>query len=425
MTNTGDLMIEVLAKKTMSRIEHIGRIARQMDYDVYIVGGCVRDLLCQRRIIDVDIGVVGDAIALAESVGISFPCKVKRHLRYRNAALLFDDGEKIDLATARREIYPEPAAWPVVEASDINDDLARRDFSINSMAINIEPERFGSLVDPHNGRNDLKAGLIRALHEKSFVDDPTRILRAFRFAGRFGFQIENETAQWMSSFFKQDIRYASARSRMAAEMMIIYTEEDPRPALLMIRQSKIREAIHQNFLDNDYIIELFDKIIPVIEWLGENQPGETIETWKVWLLAAYSSTSTRAIRNFLKRINHPDLSLIEDLRGIRRVHQSLLHDRVTKDSGFANAFTPLSTEALLVLMAKTPNRKVRDAVERYLKDLRRRKLGIRGADLQKLGMTPGPEMGRILKEVKNALYDGEVKGRAEQLELAKKLSEGL
>ncbi len=421
MTDFGDRMRDALPEKTLSRIEEIGRDASAMDLTAYVVGGCVRDILLGRPAGDIDVGVVGDAQALAVRLAENHPCKVKKSLRYNNATLTFDDGEKIDLISARGETYAQPGAWPVAEASGIEDDLARRDFTINTMAAHINPGNFGQFVDLYDGRKDLEAGLVRALHKDSFTDDPTRILRACRFAGRFGYAFEAKTAKWMQSYKYPAVLPAQLGKRIAIELMILFHEDDPVPALRHLAGQSVRRAISTHFLEGEYVFELLDKVQPTLRWYEENQPkSPAAAAWNVWTMTAFSPLHARELVNFCKRLDGVDVSSARELMAMRNVHRDLFRNRVEKDSQFAKRFSTLGVEALLVMTAQTPYPLIEKALRRYLLDVRHRKLRVRGADLQALGIEPGPEIGRILALVKDAVYDGEVESKAEQLALAKR-----
>ncbi len=163
----------------------------------YVVGGCVRDWLLERPVGDIDLVVEGNAIALAEAWATVWPDQLHTHPPFGTATLSwFDAGTlvSLDLISARREQYPQPAALPVVSFASVADDLARRDFTINCMALQLANQP-SALIDPHHGWADLQQGLIRVLHDRSFIDDPTRILRALRFAARLNFALEPQTAE--------------------------------------------------------------------------------------------------------------------------------------------------------------------------------------------------------------------------------------
>lgn len=174
-------------------LETIGRLAHAQGVKAYAVGGCVRDwLLGVPTITDVDVTVEGDGIGFANHVAGVLHGSVEAHQQFGTATLQLPR-LRIDVVTARKETYAEPAAYPKVSAGRLRDDLFRRDFTVNAMAMTLEPDRFGTLIDPFKGLVDLKAKHLRILHANSFVDDPSRILRAVRFAARYRFTLEPQT----------------------------------------------------------------------------------------------------------------------------------------------------------------------------------------------------------------------------------------
>ena len=168
-------------------LKEIGLVAETFGFKAYLVGGAVRDLIMRNKNLDIDIVIEGDGIIFAKKFSETFPCKVRSHQRFGTAIMIFPDGFKIDVATARLEYYEKPGALPTVELSSIKLDLYRRDFSINTLAVRLNPDGYGELLDFYGGLKDLKSKTIRVLHNLSFVEDPTRILRALRFEQKFGF----------------------------------------------------------------------------------------------------------------------------------------------------------------------------------------------------------------------------------------------
>jgi tRNA nucleotidyltransferase (CCA-adding enzyme) len=192
-----------LNSKSFILVGSIGLLARAHGMEAYLVGGPVRDLMLKIPNVDLDITVVGNAIRLADSFADLYQgSKVTRFPAFKTATVLLPDGSLVDFATARKETYVRGGAFPAVKASGIKDDLFRRDFTVNAMAIAISPAAWGKVLDPFKGRVDLVARRIRVLHEKSFLDDPTRILRAARFKARLGFRIEAKTLKLLKSAIK-------------------------------------------------------------------------------------------------------------------------------------------------------------------------------------------------------------------------------
>jgi tRNA nucleotidyltransferase (CCA-adding enzyme) len=181
-------------------VRSIGVLAQSQGAAAYLVGGPVRDLMLKLPNIDLDITVEGSGIRLAEKfAGRHHGALVTRYPAFKTATVQLPDGRLVDFATARKEIYARRGAYPKVEPSGIKDDLLRRDFTINAMAIAINPDTWGRLIDPFGGHADLLSRSLRVLHEKSFLDDPTRILRAARFKARLGLKVEAKTLKLLRS----------------------------------------------------------------------------------------------------------------------------------------------------------------------------------------------------------------------------------
>ena len=191
------LMKERFPERIQDLLMEFGRVGDELGYSVYAVGGFVRDLLMRVENFDVDIVVEGDGIRFAEEFEKRFPCRIRTHKKFGTAIILFPDGLKVDVATARLEVYDFPAALPTVESGSIKMDLYRRDFTINTLAIQLNPKAFGELIDFFGGVKDIKEKVIRVLHNLSFVEDPTRVFRAIRFEQRLGFQIGKHTQNLM------------------------------------------------------------------------------------------------------------------------------------------------------------------------------------------------------------------------------------
>ena len=172
-------------------------LARELEVSIYLVGGPVRDALLGSPVVDLDFSVVGDGVAIANRLARKTEGKITVHPQFGTATVVTDRC-RVDLVTARREEYPEPGSLPRVTAGSIEDDLARRDFTINAMALRVWPEGEG-ILDPMCGLDDLESGTVRVLHSQSFVDDPTRMFRAVRYEQRFGFRIDDGTLQLIAS----------------------------------------------------------------------------------------------------------------------------------------------------------------------------------------------------------------------------------
>ena len=192
--NIRNLLKERLPADILDLFTTIGEVADSLGYHAYAVGGLVRDILLYRQNLDIDIVIEGDGIAFAKALAERLGGRTRAHEKFRTAVVILPDGRKIDIATARLEYYRSPAALPTVEMGSIKFDLYRRDFTVNTLAIKLNPDRFGILIDFFGAQRDLKRNAIRVLHNLSFVEDPTRVFRAVRFEQRFGFKIAKLTS---------------------------------------------------------------------------------------------------------------------------------------------------------------------------------------------------------------------------------------
>jgi tRNA nucleotidyltransferase (CCA-adding enzyme) len=213
-----------LSDDKLAFVKGLGARAVSSGCRIYLVGGTVRDLLLGRDNIDIDIAVEGDAIKLGRSVAKETGAELSAYKSFGTCTLSFGGALKVDLATARRESYSRPGAMPTVKPGSLKEDLKRRDFTINAIAASVMPKDFGRLYDPFGGVKDIRSGVIRALHPRSFVDDPTRIFRARRFAARFGFRIDGRTDELMKKALIGRALDTVSQGRIQKELMLISKE---------------------------------------------------------------------------------------------------------------------------------------------------------------------------------------------------------
>jgi tRNA nucleotidyltransferase (CCA-adding enzyme) len=220
-----------------------GSLAAEMGFCAYAVGGMVRDLFLERDTFDLDIVVEGEGIRFARGLADRLRARVKGYERFGTATITLPGGARVDVATARTESYDAPAALPRVTPGSIRDDLLRRDFTINAMALALAPGEFGKLLDEFGGVRDIREGRIRVLHERSFVDDPTRIFRAVRFEARLGFRIVAADERRIREALALSLLERLEEYRIAAELRLILGEPDPSRPLLRLAQLGVLEAL--------------------------------------------------------------------------------------------------------------------------------------------------------------------------------------
>ena len=222
--NVKRIMEERLSEEVLKKLEDIGNLADQLDYHAYLVGGFVRDMVLRDENYDIDIVIEGDGIIFAEEMSKRFHVKMRSHKEFATAKIIYPDGFKVDIASARLEYYKAPAALPVVEHSSLKLDLHRRDFTINTLAISLNKNTFGELIDFFGAQRDIKEKTIRVLHSLSFVEDPTRVFRAIRFELRFGFKIGKHTLDLIKNAVKLNFLAKIRGKRIWTELALILQE---------------------------------------------------------------------------------------------------------------------------------------------------------------------------------------------------------
>jgi len=399
-------------------------IASGLNMSAYLVGGFVRDLILGVENLDLDIVVEGEGIRFAEDFARTLGSKLVRHRRFGTATVIIKPHLKVDIATARSEVYPAPARLPVVTGGTLKDDLLRRDFTINAMAISITPDNFGRLVDLYAGRSDLKNRKIRVLHDLSFIDDPTRILRAVRFEKRYNFKIEPKTLKLLKESVRLKMLEKVEPQRIRDDLILVLKEKKP---LKEIR--RINELAGFGFINPELKITrraygLLNAIEKEINWFNKKYPERrNIDAWLIYLIGLLDALDTRVIKNFCRSFafKRGEEKRILDYKGISSGLISKLSKEKVKPSQIFCAFEPLSYEVILILKAKYKNRYLRRHIEDFLEIYNGMRIFVSGHDLHDLGLAPGPKYQKIFASVLNAKLDGEVKTKEEELELIKSL----
>jgi tRNA nucleotidyltransferase (CCA-adding enzyme) len=378
---------------------------------VYLVGGSVRDILLGERSFDVDVVVEGDAIALARALADQLGGRARTHKQFGTAVVLYGDDERVDVVTARSESYHAPAALPTVEPGSIDEDLHRRDFTINAMAVSLKGENLGQLVDPFGGREDLEAGRIRILHDRSFVDDPTRILRAIRYEDRYGFRMDDETVRLARECIATGHVGDLSGARLRDELEALLEEGDVSHAIPRLAELGAQREIHPHVVADEEAVRLFDRL----RELNKRYALE-IPVWRLGFEALARNLPPAEITEWLDglHIRRPDADQIE--------HAIVEGPRIADDLGGAPADVVVAAErhdpdAPLFALALTDSPRLHE----YFDRLRGIQLEISGADLAELGVGESPRVGEILAEVRRRKLNGELEGRDAELAAAREL----
>jgi len=420
-------MKERFPERIHNLLMEFGRVGDALGYPVYAVGGFVRDLLLRVENFDVDIVVEGDGIRFAEEFEKSSPCRIRTHRKFGTAIILFADGLKVDVATARWEVYDSPAALPTVESASIKMDLYRRDFTVNTLAIQLNPKAFGELIDFFGGVKDVKEKTIRVLHNLSFVEDPTRVFRAIRFEQRFGFQIGKHTQNLMRNAVKVGFLERLSGGRVLSEIILILQEEDPLPALKRMRDFNLFYFLHPGLKYDEQAEALCEQIHHVIAWFDLLFLEQRYERWLIYLYGLIDSLKEGQREELCQRLAMNDRLRKRVNEGKLQADQVLLQifswintDRRPKRSEIYDVLDPLSIESKLFMMAKTTQVTTRRYISLYFTQLKDTKPLLRGADLIQMGMKSGPSIKKALSGLLKARLDEQVITRQDEMEYISK-----
>ncbi len=415
--NLAGLMTDSLDRDTIVLLRTIGEVAERCGFRAFVVGGFVRDLLLHVPNLDIDIVIEGDGIAFARKLAATLGGKVRPHEKFATAVVVLPDGRKIDVATARLEYYESPAAMPTVELSSLKLDLYRRDFTINAMAIHLNPDRFGTLVDYFNCQNDIRDRQIRILHNLSFVEDPTRILRAIRLEQRMGFSIGKHTEKLIKNAVKMKMFGKFAGRRFFNELRLILEEDNPLPALERMAGFGLLDFFIPGLQLDDRRWRLLEECQRALAWHKLLYLEQRCRQWLVYLMGLVSSFPGKQVLEFLKTFEVPERywpTLLKEKGAAGKIARLLDGRTLVKNSEIYWLLNGLSHEALLYLMALTRKQSGKKAVSLYVTHLRHIRPALGGKDLIALGYRPGPQFKKMLDRLLEARLDGEVHSRAEE-----------
>ncbi|MTI94833.1 MAG: CBS domain-containing protein [Firmicutes bacterium] len=423
VNNVTQLINNRLPKRLQGLLLLLGQKADKEGFKVYAIGGFVRDLILGLPNYDLDLVVEDNAIKFASLLPPLLGGKLHVHEEFGTACLTLPDGFQIDFATARMEFYQFPAAQPEVEQTSIKHDLYRRDFTINTMAICLNSSSFGKFLDFFGGYEDLEAGLIRVLYNLSFVEDPTRILRAVRFAGRYGFSIEAQTGVLLENAIRDRILTRAPAARIGHELRLLFQEPNVPALLETAHELGIIKGIFPDLELSESLSEQVLAAGQVLDW--NEQLGDPVHpAWLIYPLLLLRQVDTQKRKEHSERMGLTAAELKDVLLVLEQADTigSQLSVRDLRDSTIYQLLQGWPVVGLLALMAIFHDQqRLRSRVVFYLEELADVELDINGHDLLNLGFKPGPVIGRVLQALKRALLDGEINSREQQLSLAREL----
>lgn len=401
-------------------LRQLGDLAEKDNLNVYLVGGFVRDLLMNHPNLDIDLVVEGDGIDFASSVVSSLGGRLKVHQKFGTAVIILPSGFRIDIASARTEFYEYPAALPQVELSSIKQDLSRRDFSVNAMALALNTSRFGELLDFFGGEQDIRKKFIRVLHNLSFIEDPTRVFRAVRFEQRYGFRIEAQTEKWACQAIEMRLVGELTNVRVRDELILILSEGAPWPALERLFKLGALQSLFPKLKIDQALKKCFNQIkITLLEL--EPLFSRRVTQWLVYLMALLSSASRKEIEEwgFRMRLKKIDTQIL--VEGVTRGSQitgPLNSRRKMRNSELYRYLRDFVPESVAYIFATNEHSTIRQRIIHYLDALKDVKLCITGSDLIRKGHKPSAAFNLALESTLKAKLDGLLRSKKEELAYA-------
>jgi len=418
-----------LSKERLSLLRKLGGLADKGKVSLYLVGGVVRDLLLKRENWDLDLAVEGDGIAFARLVADRYGAGLVVFERFATARLAFPDGLKMDIATTRQESYAQPALLPTVQPASIEEDLSRRDFTINAIAVQLNSHQFGRVLDPYGGQRDLRARIICVLHADSFQDDPTRIFRAIRFEQRFGFRLERATVGLLVQAASTDLIQGLSGPRLRNEILLLFAERDPVRAIARMGQLKLLRFLHRRLCYTKNVKQVVAAVPKALTWWVRRFPDSVIDRPIVNLMALSSESSQTVLDGMIRRLalsreQAKNMGIVG--RRVDRTLKRLSEKGTARPSQVYRLLVDFSDEALVLLLAKqmsvlhgTRLSQLERQLMGYKKD-KTVKTALTGRDLQAMGLKPGPQYKTILGKLLDARIDGIIKTEAEERALVEK-----
>ncbi len=417
------LMKERLSARLFKILKSLGETGDEMGFGIYVVGGFVRDLFLYRDNEDVDIVVEGDGIAFAKRFAAAAGARTHSHEKFGTAVIIFPDGFKIDVASARLEYYRFPADLPTVEMSSIKLDMFRRDFTINTLAVHLNPGKFGTLIDFFSAQKDIKEKAVRVLHNLSFVEDPTRVFRAVRFEQRFGFTMGKLTSSLIKNVAKMDFFHELSGRRVFTELKLILEEENPERAVRRLDDYDLLGAVHPALKPDKKTLSLLDEVNQVLSWHDLLFLEESYMRWAVYFFALVNACDRETAAEICRKLELAPRHAVMFTKERFEAEDRLLgfkRSRSNKNSLIYRTLSGVRVELLLFLMAETKVKRVKKGISVYFTHLRDLTITLTGKDLKKMGFTPGPIYREILDAVMDARLDGLVKTRNDEFKFVKK-----
>ena len=406
----------LLALETLApAFEAIQAVAEGYD-GVYLVGGAVRDVLMGEPSFDLDVAVEGDGVAFGRALAQALGGRVTPHEQFGTAIVHGGDGTRVDVATTRTEFYDHPAALPRVEQATLRQDLFRRDFTINAMAVSLKGEDFGRVVDFFGGLRDLESRTLRVLHNLSFIDDPTRIFRAIRYENRLGFRMEPHTAALARACVDMSLVGELSSARLRDELQLLLGEAHVAAAVRRLDEVGVAAAVHPHLAADDEAVRLIAEVDDARERLAPDVPA-----WRLRLAVLARRLPPDELYEWFTRLKlrRKDADRIADAVTVGPRLARVVAD-AAEPAEIRRLVEPHDPDGAIFALVLAPD-DARERLERYFRELRSVRLEIGGGELAALGVTESPRVGEILDELLRRKLNGELDGRDSELDAAREL----
>lgn len=408
---------DVLQPWMENLLRRMGSRAAELGMKAYVVGGFIRDVLLGRSNLDVDVVIEGDAVSFIESWAKD-GCRISVHSKYKTGTIIFPDGKKVDVATARREFYEYPVAQPQVSSDSLKHDLYRRDFTINAMAVSINPSSWGRLIDYFGGRRDLRRKVLKVLHNLSFVEDPTRIIRGIRLEQRLGCRLEDNTLRLLNNCVKGGLLSLLSGFRLRSELQLSFMEKRPHTFLVRMEKLGVWTMLFPGVKVGQVSVKIFRRISALLQRTSKDLPDFGNNEWLAYL-SAMVIESTETVRFSVQDRLHLSPSerriVNRSISGLGAAEQELGSKTTVANSVIYKYLCERNFITCLFWAASTDRSRARRRIMLYLTRLHRVVPMITGKDILDLGFREGPLVGDIMSALKMARLDGIIVTREDEI----------
>jgi tRNA nucleotidyltransferase (CCA-adding enzyme) len=415
------LIKERMDKDVFNYLERISQIGDRLNVLLYVVGGFVRDLLLNIPNQDIDIVVEGEGIPFAACLAEEFGGRVTSHEKFGTSVVIFSDGYRVDIASARMEYYKYPGALPTVKKSSVKSDLFRRDFTVNTMAVKLTGANAYCLIDFFNGERDLRSREIHVLHSLSFIEDPCRLFRAIRFEQRFNFSMGKQAEAFMRSTIKKRLVDALSGARLFNEIKILLNEKGPMRCIRRMQELDLFQFVSPEMLQAPKDIEVLERLESVFSWADRVITADKPDVWYVYFLGLFYSLKEDAFLKAVDRLNLP--TRMKNSLQADRIHcceslELLISNKEWGPKEIYQGFANLSVAAVVYLIALSSSDQLNQYANIYFTQYQGKvEPSLTGNDLMEMGLEPGPAFQSVLNALREARVMGSVSSREEEVAL--------